>query len=34
MLTDKEMPVMDGGTAMKVIRQGEAEGRLRGHVPI
>ncbi|KAF8422839.1 hypothetical protein BGX38DRAFT_1054933, partial [Terfezia claveryi] len=33
-LMDKEMPVMDGNMATRIIRQGEVEGRLRKHVPI
>lgn len=33
-LMDMEMPVMDGNTATRMIRQAEVEGRLRRHVPI
>ncbi|KAF8423028.1 hypothetical protein EV426DRAFT_534547 [Tirmania nivea] len=33
-LMDMEMPVMDGNTTTRIIRQAEAEGRLRRHVPI
>lgn len=33
-LMDQEMPVMDGLTCTKMIRQLEREGKIRGHVPI
>ncbi|RPB18902.1 hypothetical protein L211DRAFT_859233 [Terfezia boudieri ATCC MYA-4762] len=33
-LMDLEMPVMDGNTATRKIRQEEAEGKLRRHIPI
>lgn len=34
MLLDTEMPVMDGLTCAKKIREAEQSGKVRGHVPI
>ena len=33
-LLDLEMPVMDGITCVKRIRELQKEGRIRGHVPV
>ncbi|KAF8455571.1 hypothetical protein BGX38DRAFT_1267165 [Terfezia claveryi] len=33
-LMDTELPVMDGNTVTRIIRQKDTEGRLRRHVPI